>query len=265
MPSSLSYAPDARGVIFRAIFRPGNRSITISAASALPASGPASSPPSGQRSGAGSAKSRSRARRSWTPRASRRSKNRRRSVVTTGTSASRDASAGALWAVPRGHAGPAALHLRYTREHTRQGWRVAPTRRAEATCASPGEDLGGRGVDERGVGALVQGLWRRGSGDRRAGPGGAGLRGPAAAVGRRTDICMAGAQSPPAHRLRTEGANERDPDRGRDDPPAPATACEDGMTIPKHALTAHTTRGRPHPFRAHPVRYISGAPAANPL
>ena len=88
------------------------------------------------------------------------------------------------WAGPRRYAGAADLDLGHTREHTRQSRRLAPARRAQAARASPGEDLGGRGVHEREVGALVQAIRGMGAGDHRARPGDNGLRGATTPVGR---------------------------------------------------------------------------------
>jgi putative transposase len=57
----------------------------------------------------------------------------------------------------------------------------------------------------------------------------AGVRRPAAVVGGRTKFRLAGAQSSAAHRLRREGADERDAHRGGVHSPAPATAREERM------------------------------------
>ncbi len=87
------------------------------------------------------------------------------------------------------------------------------------------------GVHEQEVGALVPAVRRLGTGDRGARLGGSGLRRSASAMGGGAGcppgrICMAGAQPPPAHRLRAEGADERSADPGRDRPPRTASACE---------------------------------------
>ena len=98
-------------------------------------------------------------------------------------------------------------------------------------------DLGGRRLHQQEAGAVVRGVRRLGAGDRRARSGGAGLRGSAATMGGGTDVCVAGAQSSPADRLRAEDTNQRDAHRGGVHPLAPATAREKRMKNPKHALS----------------------------